>query len=130
MNNKKTILLAAAALLVLAGILAGIWYANRPQTDPGTKTITVEVLHGDGSTKSFTYTTTAEYLGEVILAEGLVRGEEGEYGLYILTVDGEDAVYENDGAYWALYQNGEYATSGADTTPIQDGDVFRFEYTK
>lgn len=130
MNNKKTILIAAAALLVLAGILAGIWYANRPQTDPGTKTITVEVLHGDGSTKSFTYTTTAEFLGEVILAEGLVQGEEGEYGLYILTVDGEDAVYEDDGAYWALYQNGEYATSGADTTPIQDGDVFRFEYTK
>lgn len=130
MNNKKTILIAAAALLVLAGILAGIWYANRPQTDDGTKTITVEVLHGDGSTKSFTYTTSAEYLGEVILAEGLVRGEEGEYGLYILTVDGEDAVYEDDGAYWALYQNGEYATSGADTTPIQDGDVFRFEYTK
>ena len=130
MNNKKTILIAAAALLVLAGILAGIWYANRPKTDPGTKTITVEVLHGDGSTKSFTYTTSAEYLGEVILAEGLVQGEEGEYGLYILTVDGEDAVYEDDGAYWALYQNGEYATSGADTTPIQDGDVFRFEYTK
>lgn len=130
MNNKKTILLAAVALLVLAGVLAGIWYANRPQTDPGTKTITVEVLHGDGSTKSFTYTTTAEFLGEVILAEGLVQGEEGEYGLYILTVDGEDAVYEDDGAYWALYQNGEYATSGADTTPIQDGDVFRFEYTK
>lgn len=130
MNNKKTILLAAVALLVLAGILAGIWYANRPKTDDGTKTITVEVLHGDGSTKSFTYTTSAEYLGEVILAEGLVQGEEGEYGLYILTVDGEDAVYEDDGAYWALYQNGEYATSGADTTPIQDGDVFRFEYTK
>ena len=130
MNNKKTILIAAVALLVLAGILAGIWYANRPQTDDGTKTITVEVLHGDGSTKSFTYTTSAEYLGEVILAEGLVQGEEGEYGLYILTVDGEDAVYEDDGAYWALYQNGEYATSGADTTPIQDGDVFRFEYTK
>ena len=130
MNNKKTILIAAVALLVLAGILAGIWYANRPQTDDGTKTITVEVLHGDGSTKRFTYTTSAEYLGEVILAEGLVQGEEGEYGLYILTVDGEDAVYEDDGAYWALYQNGEYATSGADTTPIQDGDVFRFEYTK
>lgn len=130
MNNKKTILLAAAALLVLAGILAGIWYADRPQTDAGTKTITVEVLHGDGSTKSFTYTTTAEFLGEVLLDQGLVQGEEGEYGLYILTVDGEDAVYEDDGAYWALYQNGEYATSGADTTPIQDGDVFRFEYTK
>lgn len=130
MNNKKTILLAAVALLVLAGILAGIWYANRPQTDDSTKTITVEVLHGDGSTKSFTYTTSAEFLGEVILDQGLVQGEEGEYGLYILTVDGEDAVYEDDGAYWALYQNGEYATSGADTTPIQDGDVFRFEYTK
>ena len=61
--------------------------------------------------------------------EGLVEGEQGDYGLYITAVDGEEAVYEEDGAYWALYQNGEYAMQSADLTPINDGDQFSLVYT-
>lgn len=49
----------------------------------------MEVVHKDESTKTFTYHTDAEYLGEVLLAEGLVEGDESEYGLMITTVDGE-----------------------------------------
>ena len=45
-------------------------------------------------------------------------------------MDGEDAIFEESGAYWALYQNGEMTTTGADTTPIQDGDSFQLVYTK
>ena len=130
MKKNTKILIAGLAVLAVAALMAGIWFTTRPETDKGVKEITVEVVHGDGTTKSFTYRTEAEYLGEVLLAEGLAEGEQGEYGLYIVTVDGEDAVYEEDGAYWALYQNGEYAVSGADTTPIQDGDVFQLTYTK
>ncbi len=130
MKKNTKILIAGLAVLAVAALMAGIWFTTRPETDKGVKEITVEVVHGDGTTKSFTYRTEAEYLGEVLLAEGLAEGEQGEYGLYIVTVDGEDAVYEEDGAYWALYQNGEYAVSGADTTPIQDGDVFQLAYTK
>ena len=44
-------------------------------------------------------------------------------------MDGEEAVYEEDGAYWALYQNGEYAMQSADLTPINDGDQFSLVYT-
>lgn len=86
-------------------------------------------MHSDGSEKLFTYHTDAEYLGEVIISEGLVVGEDGPYGLYIKEVDGEAAVYETDGAYWSLLIGGEYAMSGADTTPIADGDTFSLVYT-
>ena len=130
MKKNTKILIAGLAVLAVAALMAGIWFTTRPGTDKGVKEITVEVVHGDGTTKSYTYRTEAEYPGEVLLAEGLAEGEQGEYGLYIVTVDGEDAVYEEDGAYWALYQNGEYAVSGADTMPIQDGDVFQLAYTK
>lgn len=130
MKKQTKLIIAVAVIVAVVIVMAGIYFATRPDTAQGAKTITVEVVHGDGSSKEFTYHTDSEYLGEVLLAEGLVAGDQGEFGLYILTVDGEDAIFEESGAYWALYQNGEMTTTGADTTPIQDGDSFQLVYTK
>ena len=130
MKKQTTLIIVVAVIVAVVVVMAGIYFATRPDTAQGAKTITVEVVHGDGSSKEFTYHTDSEYLGEVLLAEGLVAGDQGEFGLYILTVDGEDAIFEESGAYWALYQNGEMTTTGADTTPIQDGDSFQLVYTK
>lgn len=129
MKKNGKLIVAAAAVVVLVVVFAGIWFATRPDTTAGSKTITVEVVHRDESTKTFTYKSGAEYLGEVLTAEGLVEGEDGPYGMYIQAVDGEKAVFEEDGAYWALFQGGEYASLSADQTPIQDGDSFALVYT-
>ncbi len=129
MKKQTKLILAVVVIVAVVAAMIGIYFATRPAATQGAKTITVEVVHGDGSSKEFTYHTDSEYLGEVLLAEGLVAGEDGEFGLYILTVDGEDAIFEESGAYWALYQNGEMTTTGADTTPIQDGDSFQLVYT-
>jgi hypothetical protein len=128
MKNKKLIL-AAVALVAVIAILAGVALANRPQTAAGEKSITVVVVHGDGSEKTFTYATDEEYLGPVILAQGLVEGVEGPYGLEIHAVDGETASWEVNQSYWALFIGEEYATTGADSTPVKDGDVFKLVYT-
>ena len=128
MKNKKLIIAAVAFVAVIA-ILAGIAMANKPQTTAGEKSITVVVIHGDETEKTFTYTTTEEHLGPVLIAEGLVEGEEGPYGLEIHAVDGETASWEENQSYWALFIGEEYATTGADTTPVNDGDVFKLVYT-
>ena len=128
MKNKK-LLVAVLVLIVVIGALFGLYVATRPDTAAGAKTITVTVVHGDGSSKEFTYKTDEEYLGSVLMAEGLVVGEMGPHGLMISAVDGEEAVWEVNNAYWALYVGEEYATSGADTTPIYDGSAFKLEYT-
>ena len=128
MKNKKLIVLVLA-LVVLVGALLGVYLATRPETAAGTKTITVTVVHGDGASKDFTYNTDEEFLGAVLLAEGLVEGEMGPYGLMISAVDGEEAVWEVNSAYWALFVGDEYATSGADSTPVYDGSTFKLEYT-
>lgn len=128
-TQTKKLLIAAAALLVLAGVFAGVWLTTRPAAVQGAKTVTVEVVHGDGSKKTFTYHTDEELLGPVLQAEGLVEGDMGEFGLYIKVVDGEEADFDTDGAYWAFYQGEEYAAQGVDTTPIQDGDSFSLVYT-
>ena len=129
MKKNTKIIIAVVAVVVVIALFLGIWLATRPETTQGAKTFTVEVVHKDESTKTFTYHTDEEYLGAVLLAEGLVEGDMGDYGLYILVVDGEKAVYEEDGAYWSLMQNGEYAMQGADTTPVNDGDSFALVYT-
>lgn len=128
MKNKK-IILALVALVVILGILAGVYFATRPATSQGAKTFTVTVVHGDGSSKDFTYHTDEEFLGTVLQSEGLIQGENGEFGLFIHTVDGETADYTVDGSYWALFVGEEYATTGIDSTPVHDGSVFRLVYT-
>lgn len=129
MKKNGKLIAAVAAMLVLVGVMVGVYGTTRPDTQTGEKTISVEVVHKDESSKQFTYQTNAEYLGEVLLAEGLLEGEDGPYGLYITVVDGEEAVYEVDNSYWAFYQGEEYATQGVDQTPIADGDEFTFIYT-
>jgi len=129
-TNKRRWLIALVALIVVAAILAGLYFLFRADPPEGDKTVTVKVVHADQSEKEFTYETDDEYLGELLTEEGLVEGETSEYGMYITKVDGEQAVFETDNAYWALYENGEYASTGADQTVLDNGDEFSLVYTK
>lgn len=128
MKNKKLILAAVALVLVIAAML-GIYLATRPATSQGSKTITVTVVHADGSEKKVTIRTDAEYLAEALLAENLVIGEDSQYGLNIHTVDGEKASWEANQSYWALFIGEDYATTGVAQTPVNDGDSFKLVYT-
>lgn len=128
MKNKKTwIAVIAVALVVVLALVAS--FALKPKTAAGSKNITVTVVHKDESEKVFTYATDEEYLGAVLVAEGLVEGENSDFGLMITKVDGEEASWDADQSYWALYVGEEYATTGADSTPVKDGDSFKLVYT-
>lgn len=128
-NKKKTILLAVF-LVAVAVALAAVWWFNRPETSVGSKNITVEVIHKDESKKTFSSKTDEEYLDKVLVGEGIVEDNQADFGLYILVVDGERADYNEDGAYWAVLQNGEATVTGASETPIHDGDVISLVYTR
>lgn len=130
MKKNTKIIIAVVVLVAVIAALLCVYAVTRPETSQGAKTFTVEVVHADGSSKTFTYHTDEEYLGPVLLAEGLIAGEPGPYGLTLLTVDGEDAIWEESGAYWALYIGAEYASTGVDDTPVNDGDAFKLEYTR
>ena len=128
MKNRRLIAVAVALLAMIAVVL-GIYFSTRPGTTEGAKAITVTVVHKDGSETSFEYDTDEEYLGPVLLSEGLVEGEEGQYGLVINTVDGETADWNTDQSYWALFIGEEYATTGADGVALTDGGVYKLVYT-
>lgn len=127
MNNKK-IWIAVTALVAVVALMVGVWFLTRPATQQGSKTITVTVVHGDGSQKEFTYHTDEEYLGTVLYAEGLIKAEGMDEGMFNI-VDDEKADWNENKSYWSLYIGEEYAMTGVDTTPISDGDSFKLVYT-
>ena len=127
--NKKT-WIALAAFVVLVAVLLTVFFLTRPETEAGAKEITVTVIHADGSSKNFTYHTDEEYLGALLLAEGLITGSEGQYGLVIESVDGESADWEKDQAYWSLYEGEAYANQGVSKTPGREGATYKLVYEK
>ena len=129
MQKNKKLILGVAAIALAAALMIAVYFSTRPETVQGLKNFTVEVVHSDGAARTFAYNTDAEYLGKVLLSEGLIRGETGEFGLYVTTVDGEDAIYAEDGSYWALYEGEDYAMQGIDQTPIADGGEYSLVYT-
>ena len=124
--------IALVALIAMIALMAAAWFLTRPETSKGTKELTVEVVHGDGSSREFTLTTDAEFLGEALLeSEELdVQGRTSHFGLYILKVDGEEASETGDRTYWAISLNGEELTVGADGQPVTDGEHYELTLTK
>ena len=100
-----------------------------PKGREGAKTVVVKVIHGDQSTNEFEYQTDEAYLGEVMKSDGLVEGEDGQYGLYITSADGEEAD-DSKQQWWCLTKGGEQVNTSADQTPIEDGDVFELTLTE
>lgn len=124
-KNKK-ILFGVLGLVVAVVVLALLYISLRPQPKDagGRKTITVTVEYADGNSKDFTIKTNEDYLRGALEQEKLISGTESEWGLYVTTVDGVTADEANR-QYWALYIGDEYASTGVDTTPVNDGDSFR-----
>lgn len=123
------------AMFMAMLVLFSLWAcAAKPAEETGDetqplKTITVTVVRKDGTSKDYTYQTTEKYVGPVLVQEGLIEGNVGAYGLEITKVEGVQAIYTEDKAYWAVYEGEEYALQGIDTTPAVDGGVYKLVYT-
>lgn len=88
------------------------------------------VVDSEGVETCFEIHTDKPMVGEALLELGLIEGEEGAYGLYVKTVNGETADYDADGKYWAFYVNDEYAQAGVDMTEIKEGETYSFKVEK
>ncbi len=128
-NNKK-IIVAAIILIVLVAVAAILYSKFKPQAVSGSKEVTVTVVDDNGEEKTYEHKTDAEYLRQVLEEiEGLtVEGPEEEYGMYVKTVNGVRADYEEDGAYWGFYVNDEYCNYSIEQQPVNDGDAFMIKY--
>lgn len=86
-----------------------------------------EVVDTEGAESWFLIKTDAETVGAALVENGLVEGTVGDYGLYVTSVCGMELIWsEENPHYWAFYINGEYAQTGADSTPIEEGAIYLF----
>lgn len=139
-RNTKLLTLILNTLLLLSVSIFMASCSTSPQKSPDAsassesatelKSFVFTVVDAEGNETMFDIETDKEIVGDALLAQGLIEGEEGQYGLYVKTVNGILADYNITGTYWAFYINGEYATSGVDTTPIKEGETYTFKVEK
>ena len=71
----------------------------------------------------------SQLLAGALEQAALIAGEEGEYGLFVKTVDGVTANDANQ-EWWCFTKGGETLETGVDSTPIADGDTFEITLTQ
>ena len=120
MKNNKKVARLACLFLVVAAVFGAVFFALRPTGTEGAKSFTLEVVLADGSSTEHKVSTDAEFVGEALLAEGLIAGDSGDYGLFITTVNGVTANSANQ-EWWCLTVNGAEWMYGIDQTPVTDG---------
>lgn len=111
----------------------GLWssakYTEDTEVGQGAVTVKIKIAAGDRSI-TITVHTEKDNLGGALVENDLAAGDESEYGLYIKQVNGIEADYDKDGAWWAITKAGEMVNTGADSTPISDGESYELTYTK
>ena len=123
-SKKSVIILLCILVLCIAGALLA-YHDLSPKTTVGSKTITITINHLQGNNKTLKITTDAKYLGAALEKKELVKGTEGQYGLFVTSVDGE-AANDSEKQWWGFTKSGAYVDTGVDQTPIEDGDSFEF----
>ena len=117
-------------LLVLVMVFALAACGTKEEAPAEAVSFKVIVTDLEGNETTFEYTSGAASVGEALVAEGLVVGHEASYGLYVDSVNGIAADWDNAQTYWAFYINGEYATTGIDGTEIVADTTYGLTLTK
>lgn len=130
MKNKKK-LLGLGALVVIIAVFSLVYVKFSEKPVEGSKEITIEVINSKEESTMYELKTDAEFLEQAMKeAEGLeFEAEDGPYGLAVSSVNGEEAVFEENAAYWGFFVNGEYCNYGISEQPVNDGDAFQIIYT-
>lgn len=140
-RNNKLLTLILCMVLIAAMALTGCGnkdaaamesttYESGSTIGQGATKFTFTVTDGEGNESAFTVLTDKTTVGEALLDTGIIAGEDGDYGLYVKSVNGIPADFETDGTYWAFYIDGEYAMSGVDVTEITPGAAYAMKVEK
>lgn len=133
LRSVLSLVLVAAMVLMFAGCGQTPQEPETPQNQQEIqeKSFAFEVVDLDGTKKDFTVKYDDEKsVGEALVKAGLISGSDGPYGLMVESVNGKKYTYEEDKVYWAFYIDGEYAMTGVDSTPIEDGKLYCFKAEK
>lgn len=92
----------------------------------GSRSFYLDIEFENGGKSYYEVGTDKEYVGEALKELKIIDGENGPYGLYVLTVDGETHKYEESKTFWELSVDGTPSPYGVDKVKIQDGEHYSF----
>ena len=123
------------AAIVLVILMVAVYFLSRPKPVQGEKHIRVEVKNEAGAVTSYEEDTNAEYLAEALAelqknSPFTYEAVESDYGLYLISVNNEEADYNKTQTYWTIYVNGEYGSYGISEQPVSDQDVYTLAIEK
>ncbi|MBQ6892717.1 MAG: DUF4430 domain-containing protein [Clostridia bacterium] len=118
--KKQNLFVRISLVLVLLLLVAAVMIGCGETKENVQCTFTFTATFLDGSTKTEEITTYEATVGDALLELGIVEGEEGDFGLTVYKVYGEEHDFTKDSSYWAIYVDGEYAMSGIDSIRCTD----------
>lgn len=124
MKKMLSVLLCMVLFAAMALNLAACGGKTESPESQGTIQYTVITMDLEGNETTFDISTDKKTVGEELLARGIIDGEQGDYGMYIKTVNGLTLDWDKDAKYWAFYIGEEYATSGVDMTEAEAGVTY------
>ena len=130
-NNRRRGILTVVLVLAIVGLMTLAHGTFSEKAVKGGKNISVEVIGNEKEAVRYELSTNQEYLlGALQEIEELeMESEDGPYGPMLLSINGEFAEFNTNGAYWAFYVNDGYCNYGVAEQPIEDGDAFQIVYT-
>ena len=117
-------------ILVLLSVLSLTACGAKESAEGPKVSFTLIIVDDQGNETTQEIETTRTKVGDALLDEGLIEGEETEYGMFISKVNGIYADYNETGTYWSFYIDGEYAMTGVDQTDIVDGATYMLKVEK
>lgn len=93
----------------------------------GSRKFFFTVTDADGAESKFEIHTNSGKVSDALTELGLIKGENGPYGLFVKEVNGKVYDYEKDHLYWAFYVNGKMSDKGVDYVEITDGADYAFK---
>ena len=124
MKSKLSVLLCVVLIAAMALSMAACGGTKEAAAPKGTVSYTVITVDLEGNETRLEITSDKETVGEELLAQGIIAGDVGEYGLYVKTVNGLTLDWDKDAKYWAFYIGEDYATTGVDQTPAEEGVTY------
>lgn len=106
----------------------GLWenatYLSDTTIGNGDKTVSFDIEAGE-QTITITLKTDKATLGEAMFEHGLINDAS-----FFNVLNGIEASWEKDQAYWGFYQGNEFMMVGVNDTEISGGEHYRFVYSK
>ena len=116
---------------VVSQAVEGLWatatYTENAEVGDGEKTVEMTVTAEDKSIV-ITVKTDAETVGDMLRETSIATGSEGDYGLFVDTVNGIKADWDTDGTYWGFYVDGEYSSVGVDSVDIPTDGALNIDF--